>query len=262
MVAWYPLDELTGTTSANLASGNTGLQVNGPLGIPDGIVAGAAHFDGFSQYISSPSTISTNFGYTECGKQGAFSSCPPDFSIDVWVRVPAYVLQQVNEMVIVDHRGGGGNSLKGYSFFLDTEPFSLSVKMGLQMADGGSAPGYSNYFSPDFPLAQICPPIFCDVWHHLAVTVQRTKPQGITWYVDGSCLGGSTCTTSNPTDREGSLVTFRALYIGTNSPVATPPQGYYSGDLDELEIHNRVLAPQEISAIYNSGFYEGGKCKP
>ena len=63
MVAWYPFDEQSPMTmSANLASGNVGVQHNGPLGFTPGEVAGAAHFNGMNQYVESASTIMTNFG--------------------------------------------------------------------------------------------------------------------------------------------------------------------------------------------------------
>jgi hypothetical protein len=32
------------------------------------------------------------------------------------------------------------------------------------------------------------------------------------------------------------------------------------GQLDEVSVYNRVLAPQEIAAIFNAG--KAGKCKP
>ena len=131
----------------------------------------------------------------------------------------------------------------GYHFFLQ------NGQMGLQLADGDP----TNYFSPALPS------IYDGAWHHIAVTIQRTSHQGINWYYDGQCVDTPTCTTSNPTGRLGSLVSNGPLRIGTRT-AADPFTGWFKGSLDELEIYNRVLKPDEVLGIYNALFL--GKCKP
>jgi hypothetical protein len=246
MVAWYPFDELAGSTSANLATGNTGTQVNGPLGILGGKVAGAVSFNGINQFVESPSSIDTNIGIvgTPFSCNGNDSTCWGNFSIDTWINIPTTA--PTGYMIITDKRGGSPPAMQGYHFFV------AGGSIGIQLADGlAPYPGYTNYYSP--PLA---PSLYDGLWHHVAVTVRRsgTNPT-ITWYHNGIPL----VPTSNPSDRLGSLLNNSPLRIGTRT--ADPPlTGWFQGNLDELEIYNRELTGAEVYAIYNATFL--GKCKP
>ena len=247
MVAWYPFDELTGTTSANLATGNTGTQYHGPLGNANGEVAGAATFNGTNQYVESPSSIATNFGPANdaafCSstgtpnKEGGYSTCRGNFSIDTWVKVGPS--SSPGAMTIVDKRSGHIGALYGYTLF------AYNGTVGLQLADGG----YTNYFSPT-----LTPAINDGNWHHIAVTIDRLSSVGITWYHNGTSIGNA-----DPTGHSLSLANNSPLRIGTRT-AANPLTGWFSGALDELEIYNRVLSPQELLDIYNAG--NSGKCKP
>jgi hypothetical protein len=249
MVAWYPFDEPSPlTTSSDLAAGNTGTQVNGPLGITAGKVAGAASFNGTNQFVESPSTIATNFGpgtlATNCvgpeySGSGSYSTCLGNFSIDTWVNIPATAPPGV--MAIVDKRSD--SPLLGYHFFVyKGASASNNQYFGLQLADQG---GFSNYVSTAVPL-------YDGMWHHIAVTVNRTAPNGITFYFDGVAEGQATA------GHLGSLVNSSPLRIGTRT-AAPPLTGWFHGELDELEVYNRELTGTEVSLIHSAGSH--GKCK-
>lgn len=245
MVAWYPFDELAVGTSANLATGNTGTQPYG-LGITNGKVGKAASFSG-NQWVESPSSLATNFGPGQTAaacstgssdREGDYSSCRGNFSIDTWV----YVTSLSDVMTIVDKRSGSHPAIYGYSFFLHND------QMALQLADGVGTQGYTNYFSPPLPN-------LTNGWHLISVTVDRLTATGITWYYDGTTIG-----TSNPTDRPGFLVNSSPLRIGTRTGAEAPLSGWFVGKLDELEIFNRVLTADEVQGIFNADW--SGKCKP
>jgi Concanavalin A-like lectin/glucanases superfamily len=239
MVAWYPFDEVTGTLSANRATGNTGVQINGPTPIP-GMVAGALRFDGVSTYVESPSSIVTNIGPVELAEtcSGNDSSCRGNFSIDTWIRVDP---SGSGTLTILDKRSGTPPAINGYHLFV------LEGSLGLQLADGVGS-GFSNYLSPS-----LTPALTDNSWHHIAVTVRRTGHAGIRWYHNGILVG-----INDPTDRLGSLENSSSLRIGTRT-AAPPLSGWFLGDLDELEIYNRVLTPQEVAGIFSAGTF--GKCK-
>jgi hypothetical protein len=240
MVAWYPFDESAGTLAANLATGNSGTHVGGPTPIP-GMVAGALRFDGVGSYVESPSSIVTNVGpaslATSCS--GSYSTCPGNLSISTWIRLAPGA--ERNVMTILDKRAVAGSTLKGYHVF------TYAGSFGLQLADGLGS-GYSNYLSP-----VMTPDLMDGDWHHVAVTVRRTEQNGILWYHNGVQVG-----ISNPTGRMGSLANSSPLRIGART---APPllSGRFAGDLDELEIYNRALTPQEVESIFNAG--SAGKCK-
>ncbi len=247
MVAWYPFDATTGSTAANPATGNTGTHIGGP--IPGtGMVAGALNFDGINDYVEAPSTIVTNFGPantpTFCfnGKQGSYSACSGDFSIDAWIKVPN---APDSVTVILDKRDPATGI--GYSFWLSYK------RLGLQLADSG---GYTNY-------ASVAIPSLTDgQWHHVAVTVDRrlgssTTAGKILWYHNGATVLPDG--TDNPINRPGSLENQSPLRIGTRT-YASPLTGWFVGDMDELEIFNRKLTGQEILDLYQAS--SAGKCKP
>lgn len=61
-----------------------------------------------------------------------------------------------------------------------------------------------------------------------------------------------------PLGRKGSLVNNSPLRIGTRT-AAPPLTGWFEGEIDELELFNRVLTPAEVKAIFSAGPF--GKCK-
>lgn len=239
MVAWYPFDEASGPSSANLATANTGAQHGGPSPVV-GKVSRALRFNGVNQYIESPSSIVTNIGAASANAScsGSYSSCPGDFSIDAWIRVDPL---GSSVLTILDKRVDTPNSVRGYHFFV------YEGAIGLQLADDVGV-GYSNYVSP-----VLTPALSDGSWHHVAVTVQRTSATGIAWYHNGAAAG-----TSNPTDRLGSLENGSPLRIGTRT-AASALSGWFIGEIDELQIFNRALLPAEVAAIANAG--AAGKCK-
>jgi hypothetical protein len=243
MVAWYPFDEAVGNTSANLATGNTGVWSPTPPTPVDGVVAGALNFNGINNYVDMPDSIVTNFGPAggaTCG--GSYSTCQGNFSIDVWVYVPSFPSYYV--YAIVDkrdsHPHGYELALYGNSFY---SPYTSMV---VQLAD---STGYTIYGSPSLP------DLTAGAWHHVAITVKRRgTPSGLlTWYLDGASKGTSAIA------HTGSLVNHSPLRIGANG-AANGGSNSFNGSMDELEIFNRVLTPAEVQAIFAAG--SSGKCKP
>jgi Concanavalin A-like lectin/glucanases superfamily len=244
LVAWFPFDETSGTTTANLATQNSGTLGGTATFIP-GLVGGALHFDGQDSWVDSPSSIVTNFGpgvVTGAPCAGPDSTCAGAFSIDVWIRVPTDLDDSVK--TILDKRSGTDPNIHGYSFALSYS------RLILQLADGLGAYGFTNYAS--IPITNLKD----HNWHHVAVSVTRPIPNGIRWYHNGAALAGQEI---DPTDREGSLINDSPIRLGANS--TDPPfDNWFNGDMDELQIFNRALSGQEVLAIYNAG--SAGQCKP
>jgi hypothetical protein len=228
MVAWWPLDETSGTTANETINDNDGTHQNGPDPV-SGKVAGALFFDGVDDYVEVPDNDVLDFG------QGQ------DFSIDAWIRT-----KKANGIqTIVDKRYEDGSAdTKGYSFYL------YNGKLGLQLATGdgtwacGSAgKSCTNYISSGTNLAD-------GKWHHVAVTIDRDN-EGI-FYVDG--LSDDTF---NPTFRIGDLSNDQPLTIGRNTN--TIASSHFQGNIDEVEIFKRVLKADEVHALWFADKH--GKCK-
>jgi concanavalin A-like lectin/glucanase superfamily protein len=159
MTAWYALDEGSGSTANDLASGNTATRINGP-GSVTGKVASALRFDGVDDYVEAPSTSFNNVG-------------TGDFSIGAWIRTSSTGI-----LMIADKRREG-LSVLGYGFYLYG-----TGQLSFQLANGSSWSGYS---ASTASLAD-------GQWHLVAVTVDRDNPSGVTFWVDGVSVGSFSAT--------------------------------------------------------------------
>jgi hypothetical protein len=149
-----------------------------------------------------------------------------DFSFDAWIYIGFGIKSFLGSAYILDKLQQGN---KGYCFYIDNG--YLSLKMG----DGN----VSTYHSAiTLPQGQ---------WSHVAVTVDRSDTAGIRFYYNGAAFPGG-----NPTARHNSLNDLTSLKIGRTGSSSLLK-------LDEIETFTRVLNPQEVSAIFNSG--DHGKCK-
>ncbi len=218
MVAWWPLDESTGTTSADSAGfANNGGQVNGPTAVA-GMVGGGLGFDGQNDYVEVADHPELNFG-------------TGDWSFDTWVQTSA---SSGVAMVLLDKRSvdNQGNPT-GYHVF------AWQGHLGVQLADGTG----HNYTSGAF--------IADGLWHHIAVTVDRDDPQGLSFYVDGMLRE-----VMDPTSASGSLDNVAPLRLGARSFMQS---GFFAGLLDEVELFSRVLTAEEVTQIWAAAQF--GKCR-
>src|SRR5262245_56631211 len=87
-------------------------------------------------------------------------------------------------------------------------------------------------------------------WHHIAATYDQTTGVG-TVYLDGVPVFSATLGSFD-------LATSADLYIG-HRPLTGEHFPWFAGLIDEVEIFNRALTPEEIQNIYNAG--REGKCK-
>jgi hypothetical protein len=213
MVAWWPLDETSGSTSIDLAGfNNIGTRINGPIPVPAKVLGGL-QFDGINDYVEVPDHSELNFG-------------TGNFSIDAWVKTSA----NTNIKIIVDKQTLNGYNYQGYSFYLNYGYLTV------QLADG-VPPNYFTNYSPAVFVAD-------GNWHHVAVTVSRSLINGILFYKDGVATQFG-----DPTVRSGSLDNTSPLMIGRQSYT---DQFEFNGILDEIELFNRVLTSQEIVAIFQA----------
>ncbi len=214
MVAWWHLDESSGTTTSDLAGfNNIGTRMNGPVPVA-GKVAGGLQFDGTNDYVIVPHNSELNFG-------------TGNFTIDAWIKTS----ETSGERIIVDKQTLNGLVYQGYSFHLNAGYLSL------QLADASPPNYFTNQSSGTF--------VADGNWHHVAVTVTRNSSTGVIFYKDGVGSAGF-----NLTGRQGSLDNTGPLVIGRQSYA---DQRRFNGILDEIEMFNRVLTAAEIQSIYNAG---------
>jgi concanavalin A-like lectin/glucanase superfamily protein len=230
MVAWWPFDEESGAQAADVAGNHTGAYQGAPAPI-DGVVGKALSFNGHTDEIRVPDAPALDFGASPGG----------DFSIDFWLRTA----DQNLVASILDKRESAA-SPRGYAVFLSNGRLALQLaEGGASTCDSTTATGCTNY---DSGIA-----VADGQWHHLAVTVDRDAADGIRWYLDGAEAG----TRGNPTLRGDSLSNGAPLLIAAHAFFGLGAA--LKGDLDELELFDRALTPDEVQAIYAAG--ANGKCR-
>jgi len=237
MIAWWPLDETTGTTAAELISGLDGVHQGTTAPEPvEGMVESGLYFDNSSpnsgtSWVAAPGGIDPDLG-------------TQDFSIDAWVFLDAGQCQ--SSLVS-----------KGASYFSqDEDPAEVGFEWGV--IDGYAYLLLSNdttsfHFSSAPNIAGTLQ------WHHLAVTVGRnatTPPalQDVIFYLDGVAYPDGLQTAP----LTASLTTAEPLYLsrfGGQTEYLNPLEA----GLDEVEIFDRALTPEEVRALYEARW--AGKCK-
>ncbi|HVZ41076.1 MAG TPA: LamG-like jellyroll fold domain-containing protein [Candidatus Kapabacteria bacterium] len=231
MIAWWPLDEMQLAPGAHVADLTANPFSYYPTNNANtGTVAGAL--------VAQPGKVAGGFLFN--GDRSRYVRVPNspdlnlgrgDFSIDAWIRPDVNVINGV----VVDKRQDIGN-VRGYSLFM------YGSHPGIQLADDSS--GWYNYVAYN---ATVQP----GQWYLLAATVDRDNAAGGRLYLNGQVV-----LTFDPRNRMGSLDNAGDLFIGKSDIYASAP---FNGMIDEVELFNRALDPQEIARIFNAG--AAGKCK-
>jgi hypothetical protein len=250
LTAWWTLDEPnpTSTGYSDSIDGNFNGHGSTPQGwghngvqLATGETGYAAKFNGQNQYIEVPDSPPLNVGPAESNFSG-------DFSIDAWVKLDACApklscIADSSVRVILEKRSfTSPNLYQGYSFYL------YNQYLGLQLADKGAAPGYTNYGAPNLVVPAD------GQWHFVAVSI--TRPSAAGFSVQFTLDNEPAVALTSPA-RMGSLTNSSVARIG----METISNGsVFNGSIDEVEFFNgRAVTDSEWQSIYDAGTY--GKCK-
>jgi hypothetical protein len=240
MVAWWPFDETGGLVVHDTAHGNNGTPKTGPIGSGgptpgSGMVAGALNFNGTSDFVQVANATNLNFG-------------TGSLSIDAWVKILA---PGTGFMPIVDKQiAGPTDAPYGYVFYVKDGHLGFAMNNDINVtphAGIGAEDTTRNLADSN--------------WHHVAVTVQRNlaSATGGNLFIDGMAIVTATFSTipfiSLTADNTGDVI------LGsTNRLGRLPVSAFFNGWIDEVEIFNRALGPQDVLDLFDAG--SAGKCKP
>ena len=84
------------------------------------------------------------------------------------------------------------------------------------------------------------------IWHYAVATYDGLS---LKLYIDGVQIA-SLSTTAIP-DHAGT----QPVRIGANSISTPPPNGFFTGNVDEVRVWNRALSSSEVSNAYNNGIF-------
>jgi hypothetical protein len=223
IVAWWSLDETSGTVADDITGSNSvGTHLGSPVSVL-GKVDGALSFNGATDYVEIADHPDLNFG-------------TGDFSIDAWVKTNI----STGTRTVADKRSGTNFNPLGYSLYI------YNGYVGLQLADKSGFYNYNNNLDTSTSIAN-------GQWHHIAVTVDRDDFRGLKFYIDGVLES-----TKNPMPYNGSLNNSSVFRIACQSYVVDPDY-MFNGVIDELELFDRVITPAEVRAIWVADSL--GKCK-
>jgi len=221
LISWWPGDGILAD-----AMGTNNIATFSPQLYVTGKVDRAFGLNGISSRIQVNNSASMNFGSNA------------DFSIEMWIKAGASNTTFAN--VPLFEKEEGNTAWIGYSLSLNQG--RLAFAMGSLPL---SATNVSSFVSPG-------PDLRDGMFHHVAVSVNRTNSSGGQLYVDGQSV-----LAFDPTPRRGSLNVGSGLFIG--APSTTLSNSYFGGLIDEPALYNRALTASEILAIRQAG--AAGKCK-
>jgi uncharacterized repeat protein (TIGR01451 family)/fimbrial isopeptide formation D2 family protein len=228
MVAWWPLEETSGPTVADIAGNlpnHNGTSMPGPIN-SGGPTSLPAEVNNGLLFCGSP----TPAFVTVADKPDLNFGTAQDFSIDSWIKTS----NTSGFQMIVD-KLNWPNPTAGYRFYVDNTN-SLKFDIG-----PGAAFSSTTVLTPG-------------TWYHVAVVVGRTQPF-VTFYINGSPSVVSGTSTNN---FNASSLFLNLLIGGTHETQLQSLLGCRYV-LDEVEIFKRALLATEVQSIYRAG--SAGKCK-
>jgi hypothetical protein len=227
-VAYYRLDETTGTTAFDYAGGYNGTYFNTTLGVPGFSSLDpdtAVMFSGLNSYVGNIDGTKINFtGHT-------------NFSLEAWVN--ASVAQNDQATIIAKGIGNNGTT--------ETEQFGLDVLSG-------------NYrfftYSSKSGIYQVTATVGPNgTWQHIVGVYDDLGTTNMYLYVNGA-LQGSRGTLAGGLNNTQSPVSIGSKRTG-NDPNY---DGTFVGTIDEVAIYNKALTINQISNDF-AGAY-GTTTKP
>jgi Concanavalin A-like lectin/glucanases superfamily len=195
------------------ATGNALTGTNTDVTFGSGKIGNAGTFNGTSSRISTSTTL--RYERTKA------------FSVSAWIKTSV----SSGERAIYSTQENSG-SYRGFTFW---SSYGGSNKLFVSIGNTG---GVIEKGATTTSLAD-------GTWKHVVFTYDGSSTAaGVNMYVNGSLESMSTST-----DTLGSsIVGTSGVYLGRRDDGL-----YYSGDMDELGVWNRVLSATEVSTLYNSG---------
>jgi hypothetical protein len=235
-VAYFRLDESSGTTAYDYAGGNNAAYTNVNLGQPG--------YNSTASVPSDPGETSVLFG---AGGNNSFAGNVPPylnfgmtnggnaaFSVEAWFT--EYVFANGGNAIVALGYGNGGEQ-----FVLDSgNGANGTLRFFVRNAAGTVSAASSSYA-----------PVNDGKWHH-AVGVCDEAGGHVYLYMDGALLASGTITASS-----GILNSTFPLSIGARESANSNPVNYdfqFIGAIDDVAIYNKALsAAQVLSHYYSSG---------
>lgn len=219
-IAWYKLDECTGSTANNsgsLASANGTISIgatgsNTSTGTcssgtgteawnngTNGKFNGSLHFDGTDDLINLSSNVSSRLNVSG------------QYSISAWFRT---------------------ESVSGTNTIINFYNSSATTRHGILLTSNFL---YSGYYNAPSYTGTVISGITTDTWYHIVTVVNGGA---VTTYLNGTAYSG------------GSI---SGLGIDNRIGFSSPNGGYFEGQIDDVRVYNYALSSDQVKNVMNNG---------
>ena len=213
-VAFFPLDEMSGTTANNLANTNENGTYHGvALGVSGGPDGSGAGFTPVGTYVGAPN-------YPAIDATSAFS-------IEAWVNVSSASANGLGDIFAINRQANG----TGIALWLNGDHPELGLNNGANFAELSTGSVTNN------------------AWNQIVVTWNNAVNGGAPlFYINGALAGNSDA--SAFTGALG-LTNAPGLNIGAEFASQLNPGGrWFNGSIEEVSFYNYALSPNQVSADF------------
>ena len=230
LLGYWPLDEGTGTTTADKSDVKSNGTIYGDPAWVEGVFGEALEFDGVDDYVDVDNDV-YEFG-------------PGDFTISVWIKSEGHAPApggSSGDMVIF---GKGGDDGGGIRYMMDVVGNTIEF-----LLDGDDDAGGKGKYNPDGEII-----VLDSNWHHV---VAYRSELTLRVFVDGvEDMGVTNNAESNLPADYVIAPTVHPAYIGcitSNNPPDFALNKFWYGSIDDVAIWERVLELDEIEYLWNGG---------
>jgi hypothetical protein len=175
-----------------------------------------------------------NYGFKTV--PGALSTQQNDFTMQVWIRVPAGIPPgSLPDGMAVFYNGDAGPTYNGYGMGIKWAYYAFTGRM-----PGIEAPGFGGYYATDpadaFP---------SDAWTLFTLTIDSSSTLKI--YYNDTLMATFSSAVLGPKPPDANAL----CYIGTNNPNPPYPQAL-NADLAVVRFYDAALDAADITAQYNA----------
>jgi hypothetical protein len=233
-VAYFRLDEASGTTAYDYVGGNNGQYTNASLGVPG--------YDSQNATQSDPTETAVEFGDYPPNNNDA-DNVPPylnfgtpngvnaELSVEVWVT--QYLYENGGDSIVALGYGNGGEQ-----FVLDTGGAGGSLRFFGHTATGaGWAATSTNVITGN------------GFWHHLVGVLDESAGH-VYLYMDGVQIGSGTVAANSGLQASSIPLSIGARESGNYTPISNDFQ--FIGRVDDVALYNKALSAATVQAHYFS----------
>lgn len=221
LVLWYPFDDGSGTTAADVSGFAGGPR---PATLMSAGTGGGIAFTSVSRVgahaVALTANSATGGGFVALPSFASLA--PAAVTIAMWI----YPTSNGSWQRVFDF----GNNTSTYMFLTVSQGSSGVLRFAITMSGSGGEQGIAD-----------SAPLTLNTWHHVAVVLPAGSPYTGTLYLDGRAVGSNGGMTLHPAN----LGATTNNYLGKSQF----PDNYFAGSIDDFRVYRRALPATAIAEL-------------